>query len=178
MPDPRRDLKPDPYLREPVPRTREPWAHESVGTIPAPQLQRRDRVKVTANSQSTTSGSQVALSFNAEVYDIGGLWAVSPNPTRITMQPGAQNGTWLMIGEAAFDTNATGARAVGIRQNGTTYVGLIQAAPIPSGILSTYLQVSAMVNEPKPGDYFELVVLQLSGGNLDVSGRLEVIQVW
>lgn len=87
-------------------------------------------------------------------------------------------GTWLVIGSAEFANNATGYRSLWFsdREDGLwiTTSALTQTGSYSGG--SLFIQVSYILNVSSPKTYY-LVGRQASGGNLNVSGGVEVIRL-
>lgn len=114
----------------------------------------------TAPQAIPTGFGVTAVTLTVEDFDTEDIFDVG-QPTRLTIQ---RPGVWLFTGSAQFVTNATGGRQVQIRKNGTTTVLQSASAPPPdiywAGSIVVYASAEA-------GDYFELVVSQTSGGNLD-----------
>ena len=120
-------------------------------------------VKLTAN-ESIADDSATDVPWDSEVYDVGGWWAVSPNPTRLTVPTGVSR--IVVSANVIWTVNQTGARFLGIQKNGATFIGMGQLRHLAKdnsegNVISAAVDVSA-------GDYFELSVLQTSGGNLNL----------
>lgn len=125
-------------------------------------------VKLTAN-ESIADASATDVPWDSEVYDVGGWWAVSPNPTRLTVPAGVSR--VIVSANVIWALNQTGARFLGIHKNGATFIGMGQLRHLAKdnsegNVISAAVDVSA-------GDYFELSVLQTSGGNLNVLAQNE-----
>lgn len=104
----------------------------------------------------------LALAFDSERYDPDGMHSLA-NPTRLTA---VQHGVHRVIGNAETLANATGTRTLDVRMNGeTTPIG--RESKMAAGSGNTRLLVVTEY-EFQIGDYAELVVIQSSGGNLDV----------
>lgn len=113
-----------------------------------------------------------------------------PNATdrsivKLTLQG---SGTYILIGHAAFTSNTTGRRVVGItsEQNGSLTSGSV--APIisqpPANSVATSMTVIDVVDLPWPSAGNEepeltryLTVYQNSGGNLAVGGSIKAVRV-
>lgn len=125
-----------------------------VGTAP-PQA----RVFNSANITGIGSGSRVALTFNSERYDSGGLHSAG----RLTA-PVA--GVYTIGACVQFAANATGKRQLELQLNGSTLIEIDGRAAIGGGEptichVGTDYQLAA-------GDYVEVTVVQTSGGALNI----------
>lgn len=121
------------------------------------------RVYNSANIAVTT-GTTTALTFNSELWDNGGLHSTVSNTSRITV-PSGGGGIWMVGGHVQWEINATGVRNLGLRTNATGVYGWQTCLAIAgSNILLSVCTMLALV----PTDYIELIVLQNSGGNLNV----------
>ena len=123
------------------------------------------RVYNSANISITTSGTAQALTFDSERFDVGGCHSTSVNTGRITVPSGA-GGKWQIGGSVEFASNSTGYRQVYIRLNGTTAIGNVAVSA--NATAATQLNVTALW-ALSAGDYVELVVVQTSGGALNVT---------
>lgn len=121
------------------------------------------------NSAAETfgTGSDAALTFNAERYDNGGLHDNVTNNSRLTAQ---KAGTYLITGHVAFAANATGKRRVTIVKGGT--VSIAAQERLASATDVSYLSVATLYHLSAL-EYVELFAYQDSGGNLDVSALLQ-----
>ena len=112
--------------------------------------------------QSIASGGYVAISFNSEIFDVGGCCDLVANPTRITC---VQAGYYAIFGNVSFTAHATGRRIVAVKYNGGSYIAIVD---LPNnGAYATKLCVSTLY-QLAVDDYIELFVYQNSGGGLDV----------
>lgn len=128
-------------------------------------------VKLTAN-QTTLTATVAAVSWSGAEYQIGGTWWSSGNPTRLTVPAGVTR--VRIIAQATFVANATGVRGVALNKNGSypfianprAFENTLTAAGYDHSIIcqTGIIQVT-------PGDYFEVIVQQTSGSNLDVLGQ-------
>ena len=116
------------------------------------------------NSGNLTIGtaSWTALSFDSERYDTDTIHA-GGTPTRLTATTA---GTYLIVGNAQFASNALGIRGWRINLNNGTLIAYTQlqpqsAATNPSITLSTIYQLSAT-------NFVEFDVYQNSGGDVNV----------
>lgn len=113
---------------------------------------------------SLTSGADTALTFDTERYDTDTIHSTSSNTGRLTATTA---GKYTISGTAAFAANATGARGLGIRLNGTTFIALARVPAVAGGTDITSLTVTTDYNLSAT-DYVELIGYQTSGGSLNV----------
>lgn len=129
----------------------------------------RNRSKIThSTTQSIATATDTILAFNSEFYDPNSLHDAAINNSRITIPTGGDVGVWIFTAQVSFDLNATGVRRVKILKNGTTILGQT-SVPAVSGF-TTVVPVTAFDDAPSVGDYYEVQVLQNSGGALNVTG--------
>lgn len=119
--------------------------------------------RVTTN-QFIPDNTATAISFGAESYDVGGLHSTSVLPTRIIIPTGGA-GVYQFLGQATFDNNAVGLRALAIYKNGGQIAITRQFAP--DAAVDAVFQVQAQ-DTASEGDYYELYATQSSGGGLDI----------
>jgi len=115
------------------------------------------------NNVTVANNTDVAITFDHEVYDVGSFWT-SGSPTRFTVPV---TGLYLIHGFVEWNNGSTsGLRRLWIRRNGadilakeedgiTTHTNKVQQT-----ISTTYLLTAA--------DYVELYARQSSGGSLDI----------
>jgi hypothetical protein len=113
--------------------------------------------------ESIPTATLTALTFNSERYDNGGLHSTTTNTSRLTAQ---KAGKYLITGHLYWAYNATGLRRAYIRLNGATFIAAVELTPGAAGendmsVVTVYHLAAA--------DYVELVVVQNSGGNLNVA---------
>lgn len=115
-----------------------------------------------SSNQSINSGTPTAINWDGEVYDTNNFHDNVTNNTRITIGIN-MGGVYQFFAGLIFDTDAVGARKIGIRKNGTTFIGSdrIDAA----GADETHLTTVA-IDDAAVGDYYELIALQESGSAL------------
>lgn len=127
-------------------------------------------VQVTRSATTSIPAStSTAITFTAEVYDLGGWWS---SGTAITVPSGAVPAGFASIivhveAELRFASDATGARAITIYKNGSAVEPGRRVAAVDGGDstdfgMSRYVSVVA-------GDTLSLRVYQNSGGALDAS---------
>ena len=115
--------------------------------------------------QSIPTGAWTAVAWDAEIRDTDSIHDNSTNNTRLTVPTGFSR--VRLIGQAHF-ASGSGDRGIWIQKNGASFAGgplTLIAASAGSHVqnaVSTFLEVSA-------SDYFEMLVYQTSGANLDLS---------
>jgi len=108
-----------------------------------------------------TSGSPLALTFDSERYDNGGLHEGVTNPSRLTAQ---KAGKYFISAHVIWDANATGRRGLYVKLNGITWL----ASHVQPTTSASYTEMSvATVYHLAATDYVEAIVFQDSGGNLN-----------
>lgn len=119
-----------------------------------------------STTQSLTTATQTAITFDSERVDVGGMHSTVTNTSRLTVPTG--EGGWYRLGGCIeFAANATGYRNVSIRINGTTYVAV--QTSVSAGAGTGHRVMVACEYQMAAGDYAELIGFQTSGGNLNSS---------
>lgn len=116
-----------------------------------------------ASSVSLTSGSSTTIDFDTEDFDSGGFHSNVTNPSRLTVPAGVTK--VVVTAGVDFAANATGRRLVTVVKNGSTSVGQHGDDAAASG--NHRHAITTGVLEVSEGDYFTVVALQNSGGDLD-----------
>jgi hypothetical protein len=111
---------------------------------------------------SVNNASATALTFNSERWDNNGMHDTSINTGRLTCR---EKGIYSIKGCVEFASDATGNRKIFIRLNGGNSVATSNIGAINGD--TSVLCVDADY-ELDIGDYVELVVVQSSGGALNV----------
>lgn len=131
-------------------------------------------------AQALTTGTEAAITFDAETYDIGGLHDTGANTTRLTVAAEmVGRGGIRLVGQVTFEANATGFRRLRWRKTlaagGTVILASTRLPPVATAATTTEVQCVARDEMPAAGDYYELLATQNSGGNLNaVQGTREV----
>lgn len=115
--------------------------------------------------QSIPNNVLTALSWDTVIENAFGMWSAG-TPTRITS---AVNGLYVISANIEWAVNGVGHRDVGIRKNGTIIAARQLWMASTSGS-ATFQATATFQFLLAPGDYFEVVVSQTSGGALDVTG--------
>ncbi len=136
----------------------------------------QEKLAYLAASQTITTATDTAISFDGSVYDGDSLHSVSTNPTRITLGTNAYKP--ILFGQITFTANATGVRRVKINKDGSTFFGYPKVTSITNHATEeTVLQIFTPPLSLVAG-YYELIVYQDSGGNLDVIGDSSGLNTW
>lgn len=135
----------------------------------------RNRCRL-SNSAAQVIGNDTltALTWDTEDYDTGSLHDPTVNPSRITIPAGGDTRPWFFFGYIPWAFNATGDRGVYIAKNGVIVSGTAvkACAGLFGGLgVSTELPVAWQEDAPAVGDYWEVLVRQNSGGNLNVGSN-------
>jgi hypothetical protein len=120
-------------------------------------------VRMSAN-QTIPASTQTVVDWGSEVHDDAGYWDAG-SPSRLTVPAGVD--VVILTAYAAFPNNNTGDRWIEIRKNGSdTVAGMM----LPESPVSDNDRVYAQSPPLKvvAGDYFEVLVWQGSGGDLDL----------
>ncbi len=112
--------------------------------------------------QAITNVVATVLAFNSETIDTDTMHDNAVNNSRLTINTA---GTWLFGFNGRWENNAAGNRRVRLLKNGTTIVGqqMIQPTSAEHEQCVTFPIQDAIVT-----DFFEIEVLQNSGGGLDM----------
>lgn len=112
-------------------------------------------------AQSITNNLTMAVTFDIEVFDVGGLHDNVTNKSRFTIPVGGA-GHWIAQCHCGFLTSTNGRFIVGLNKNGSQIsMGFdLQATPT-SGDME--LTAPAILVEAAEGDYFEMTAYQNTG---------------
>lgn len=110
-----------------------------------------------------TGGSPTALTFNQEGFDNGELHSTSSNPTRLIAPI---TGLYMVGANVTWASNATGYRFMALRESAGSARIAADSRPTVNG--DTTHQSCVTVWHFAAGTYFEVIVFQNSGGNLNV----------
>jgi len=174
------DPNPDPFARQLTPQSRQPGRAQPKqitvdSTRPSPRM--RAHVHQSAATQSINSATPTVVAFNTVDFDTVGLFASNRFTIPLT---GKVTESWLLHGHAVFVKAAGGTvRELTLRKNGTTSVAYSVVEPNTLDSLDVLL----LINDPTPGDFYELVVNQDSGGAINLTTTsdhtyFEIIHLW
>lgn len=121
-------------------------------------------------NQSLATATTAQISFTAEYYDLGGWWAVSPNPTRLTVPSGI---IWAQITVdlvMAQDMEGTGLAEwtnaqVNLIKNGSTFHG---APFLYVDKVDSYSMTTSIISVVAT-DYFEVNMIHGTGTTKPIS---------
>lgn len=119
-----------------------------------------------STTQSINNNTLTALSFDTEVNDSDGCWAVG-SPTHLTAQRDGYymaGGSWAMA--AAQNTTASRMRIV-VRKNGTTHAGANELHTLANKDAGVSVTVGMIWMEE--GDYVEICALHDEGSAKNVT---------
>lgn len=125
--------------------------------------QPRARVYRASTNQSILNNTATAIQFNAEDYDTTDIHNLAVNNTRITIPSGGA-GLWKFDAQVKFAASAVGNRTIAIYKNGSE---VARSDHLNIGANTMSVQVSFEDNAASI-DYYEVYVIQTSGGALDV----------
>ena len=132
-------------------------------TLDSEAIVKGGRVKVRRNAvQSIANATPTDISWEAEIFDVGSMWAVG-SPTDIVIP---SDGDYLIIATVLFVANATGQRSIGIFTTPATETASVRFDAAAGG--DTELCVSAIISLNST-NVVVAKVLQSSGGALNIS---------
>lgn len=124
---------------------------------------------------SANSGSWSVLSWDAETFDTMASWDIS-DPTKIYVPAGVSYAR--MYAACAFDSNATGYRAIwGQWSFGTTPGQALQRA-VPINGAASHMEVFSSILPVSEGDYVQIAAYQNSGGALNLLAGAADENIW
>lgn len=139
------------------------WNDEIAGSMV--RLRHRPMCRITSGSPGTSVPNNTFTDVLCpnEDFDTDGLHSTVTNTNRITA---TRDGFYVVLAQANFPGNATGARQIRFQLNGV-FTGS-QAAAAPIGTTGFSLQAIELVRLPA-GSWVSPQVFQSSGGSMDVS---------
>lgn len=118
-------------------------------------------------AQSIPTATDTVLAFDTEVFDTDLFHDTVTNNSRITI-PTGKGGKYSFEAGVAWQGNATGERYIYIRKNsGEKVLGMTRVGTNPVAAAQTFTQCVGIDNA-NPGDYYDVVVNQTSGGALNI----------
>ena len=118
--------------------------------------------------QSIGNSTPIKLAFNSESYDAAGMHDNATSNSRLTVPAGGFPDGVMLIAHVEWASNATGYRQITIIKNNALFAPGSRIAPVNGA--STIQQVTVLDDSPVADDYYEIQVLQTSGGALNVIG--------
>lgn len=132
-------------------------------------------------TQSINSGSDTALTFNSEDWDVGSMHSTSANTSRITVPTGG-DGLYVVTAQTLCENASDYSCVLKLKKNGTTEFGSGDSRP--SASLNGSAKATAWVTLAA-ADYVEVLVNQNSGSARNVgsasrgpASALQVIRIW
>lgn len=125
------------------------------------------------------NNTETTLTFNSEVFDVGGLHSTASNTGRLTC---TYTGYYIVTANVKWEANATGRREVTLRVNGSTYVAA-EAIDNVGASANSNMSITSGVIALNSTDYVEVRAYQDSGGDLVVvsaasySPRFSIVMV-
>jgi hypothetical protein len=111
-----------------------------------------------------TNNTNTAITWDTEKIDTDAFHSTGTNPSRITI-PTGKGGKYLISAKLAYNSNATGERAVQIYKNGS----LVLQMNVKNGLTGTFFTpTNTGVFSAVATDYFEVYGFQNSGGDLAI----------
>jgi len=134
------------------------------------QLDKSARVTQSAATIAVPDSTPTTITFDTVLYDTDTFFSLA-FPTRLTIPVDGKYD--ISFGSALWDPSATGSRTIIIQKNGGPTASVNIVAPVGGGGL-TAQETHVRGIQCVAGDFFEVVVLQDSGGplNLNTDGGL------
>ena len=110
-------------------------------------------------AQTIANNTGTTLAFNSERYDTDVIHDTTTNNSRLTCKTA---GKYLITVNLWWASSAVGDRSLCIKLNGTTHIAIVRNTGTIRG------QVNTTIYDLAVNDYVEVIVLQTSGGVLDV----------
>ena len=121
-----------------------------------------------AANQTIGTAADTEIILDTEDEDDAAYFDLIGNPTRLTFPV---DGVYLIEASVSFDTDNTGYRLLKLNRNG----GGSDVTDIRNGVDGNSTTVRFTHITPRTaGDYYEMVVHQNSGGDLDVVAKISV----
>lgn len=117
-----------------------------------------------SSQQTVSTSGAVAITFDTDSFDNGGLHSTSSNTSRVTISSSGA-GYYLAIGSVSFAPSSQGYRQVDIRKNGSLILDSVTMPFNVAGSPTLRLQVQSYVSL-SVGDYLEVLATQTSTGSL------------
>lgn len=124
--------------------------------------------------QSIANSTYVAAAYDAEDWDTASMHSTVTNNSRITI-PSGGTGKYQIGWSGYWAINATGRRVVSLRKNTTTIVTEVEMMKEGGGVSSGTIQI---VDSATAADFYEIFLLQSSGGALNLDAVSVVSYFW
>lgn len=112
--------------------------------------------------QTIANNTLTGINLNQERYDTDNMHDNAINNDRITFNTA---GVYVITGHIRWASNTAGYRDVYFRLNATTIIARSHQNPVTGDVTTQSLATVYRVNV---GDYIQMIVVQTSGGNLDI----------
>lgn len=136
-----------------------------------------------SGTQSATSGADLLVTFDSEVYDVGSMHSTVSNTSRMTI-PAGGDGLYLVIGKVWFGGSVTGIQEINIYKNGTE-LPVAGRAWIGGGTGGAQYNINSQILSLVAGDYIEIAAFQNSGGSMTIgsasalnANALTIVKLW
>lgn len=121
------------------------------------------RVYRTGTPQSVVNGTWTPIQFDTERWDTDNIYDSTTNPTYLTCRTA---GKYLVAFTSGFTANVTNVRGWGFRVNGSVFHGISMSNALTG--TNDHHGGTTVVLDLAVGDYVECIVIQWSGGALNV----------
>ena len=121
---------------------------------------------VKTSTQSTSNGTETAITFSSETYDTNAFHDNSTNTSRITI-PAGKGGKYLFTGCYSFAQNGTGVRYLNLKKNNNTDLYLDFTNSNSTGF--DQFNAFSFILELVATDFVEMFALQNSTGSLNLT---------
>lgn len=132
------------------------------GTIPACRLYKQA-------TSAIADSTEVTINFSGtgdEVFDTAGMHSPTSNPSRITV---GTAGIYLVQGGINWPYDAGGGRRVVYLNKNGSQIASASEMQVSTSSSNTFQNLSTIV-DAAVGDYFEISVIQGSGGSMTIAG--------
>ncbi len=123
------------------------------------------RAYKSTNFSHNSTGNWLAITLDSERFDNASFHSTSSNTARFTV-PASAGGKYLVGAAAAWDTDTTGERMIGMGLNGTATWAAVQSLPANGVICAIAV---ATVYPLAAADYVQMAGFQNSGGTRTVT---------
>lgn len=131
-----------------------------------------------SGSLSVTQNADIAVGFDTEDFDVGGLHDTATNNSHITIPTGGGGVPWLFAMLASWGNNTdTTQRKVSLWKNNVLLADGVAVAAING---NTTQQTFTWMDVPADGDYYEMYVRHTAAAaiNLDINSRFRGVSLW
>lgn len=177
----------DPYTIKSQTRLPSRFDPNETRVIHRAQLEPRMAARVyraTSDQTISSGGGGTLIQWNGEEYDVGGFHDNAVSNTKLTI-PGSSSkvsGIWLIHAQIRWASNIVGDRSIRILKNASVIAQMDTPASFTvAGTRSQ--QIAVPQRDPIIGDFYEVQVLQTSGGDLAIQFGLhltffDIVHLW